>query len=483
MATETILLKNPSNAGTQFSVQVLTALFVFVAICASLYFSAGELLADPDTQWHIASGRLMLETWTFPLIDPFSYTFAGKQWIAKEWGGQIALGAAYLVGSWSGVTILATACAAFAYALMAWQAARFLEPLYVVLLVAFCALAGSAGFVARPHIVTLPLFALFTIGLLGAIEGGKEFQPPWLLVPVMLVWANCHGLFTLGFGMAAAAGLHVVVNCPAKQRWRLAGLWFGFGIALVAAACITPYGWQPILMTLTIADGEPMAFIKEWEPLAYEGAGIVAYALLAAALLACFKNPKANLGRILIIGLFGYLMANHMRFVLQFSVVVGVLSAAQLSAFSPRRILVNTSRKGSTIAVFTGAVFAAALAIVQPDNPPPPAVYPIEGLKAAQAAGLSGPVYNSYDFGGFLALQGVPTFVDGRTDQLFNGGFRLRLEAAITASTPQLLADFMKPYGPKWALIAAKGDEKKQLEALGWTKIFEDESTLVLKAP
>jgi hypothetical protein len=420
MATEELAV----NKQVYASAQVLTAFFVFAALCMLLYFSSNKLLADPDTQWHIASGRLMLETLAFPDIDPFSHTFAGQPWIAKEWVGQIALGAAYLTDGWSGVTMLAVACVAFAYALVAAVAARFIEPIYVVLLVAFCALAGSAGFVARPHIVTLPLFALFTIGLLGTLEGRQDFRPPWFLVPVMVIWANSHGLFTLGFGMAAAAGLHALVNCAANQRLRMTGLWFGFGLALVAGACITPYGWRPILMTLTIADGEPMAFIKEWEPLAFEGAGLVAYALLAVGLVVSLKNPKANLGRILIIGFFGYLMARHMRFVLQFSIVMGILGAMPLSLFLPRRLSAATIGKGSGTAIFAGSVLAVILAVVKPDNSPPSSVHPMEALKAAQRAGLTGPVFNSYDFGGFLALEGVPTFVDGRTDQLFNGGFR-----------------------------------------------------------
>jgi hypothetical protein len=479
MENEDLSVKNRFH----ISVEVLTALFVFAAASLFLSYFGGELLADPDTQWHIASGRLMLETMSFPVIDPFSHTFAGQPWIAKEWGGQIALSAAYLLGGWSGVTVFTAVCAAFAYALVAAQAGRFIEPIYVILLVAFCVIAGNPGIVARPHIVTLPLFAVFTIGLLGAIEGRNNFNPPWFLVPVMVIWANSHGLFTLGFAMAAFVGLHVLVNCPANQRLRMVGLWLGFGLALVAAACITPYGWRPILMTLTIANGEPMAFIQEWEPLAFEGSGLVAYVLLAIGLLVCLKNPKANLGRILIIGFFGYLMARHMRFILQFSVVMGILAAAPLSMFLPRRLSADTIGKGSGIALLAGTVMSAIFAIAQPNNPPPSSVYPLEALKAAQSAGLSGPVFNSYDFGGFLALEGVPTFVDGRTDQLFIGGFRMRLEAALTAKSSNALAEFMKPYAPKWALITPKGDEQRQLEALGWTEVFQNQSALVLRAP
>jgi hypothetical protein len=468
---------------SRVSVPALTAFAVFIVLCLLLSFMSDALLSDPDTQWHIASGRLMLKTFTFPVMDPFSHTFAGQPWIAKEWGGQVALAAGYLLGGWSGVTVLAAASAALAYALVASQAARHFEPVYVVGLTVLCVLVGSFGIVARPHIVTLPLFALFTIGLLNAMNGANDSRPPWLLVPLMVVWANSHGLFTLGFVMAAAAGLHVLLNAPANERLRIASIWFGFGLALLAAACITPYGWKPILMTLTLAKGEPTAFIKEWEPLAFEGAGLAAYGLLFLAIIGCLKNPKLNLGRILIIAFFGYIMARHMRFALQFSIVAGILSAAPLAALLPAKIMPSAKNKTAALAVVAGGLFAALLAIVMPDTSPPARVYPHDAMKAAQAANLTGPVYNSYDFGGFLTLAGVPTFVDGRTDQLFINGFRIRLEAAVTKQSPQAFADFIKPYAPRWAIITPKGDEQRQLTALGWQIVYNDNAAVVLKAP
>lgn len=42
------------------------------------------LLADPDTHWHIAVGNWMLATGAVPTVDPFSFSFAGQPWIAKE---------------------------------------------------------------------------------------------------------------------------------------------------------------------------------------------------------------------------------------------------------------------------------------------------------------------------------------------------------------------------------------------------------------
>src|SRR5579863_6676074 len=79
----------------------LPALAVFV-VC----LIAPSLFADGDTNWHVAAGRWMLAHGAVPRVDPFSYTFAGKPWLADEWGAEVLLALAYGAGGWSGVAIL-----------------------------------------------------------------------------------------------------------------------------------------------------------------------------------------------------------------------------------------------------------------------------------------------------------------------------------------------------------------------------------------
>jgi hypothetical protein len=51
-----------------------------------------------------------------------------------------------------------------------------------------------------------------------------------------------------------------------------------------------------------------------------------------------------------------------------------------------------------------------------------PARTPVAALEFAQREKLQGPVFNDYDFGGFLIHAGIPTFIDGR-GELFGGDF------------------------------------------------------------
>ena len=42
----------------------------------------------------------------FPVVDFYSYTAAGKRWIAGEWLSEIFLALAFKIGQWRGVVIL-----------------------------------------------------------------------------------------------------------------------------------------------------------------------------------------------------------------------------------------------------------------------------------------------------------------------------------------------------------------------------------------
>jgi hypothetical protein len=43
------------------------------------------LLADPDSRWHVAIGKWILDNGAVPHVDSHSHTFTGQPWIAKEW--------------------------------------------------------------------------------------------------------------------------------------------------------------------------------------------------------------------------------------------------------------------------------------------------------------------------------------------------------------------------------------------------------------
>jgi len=56
----------------------------------------------------------------------------------------------------------------------------------------------------------------------------------------------------------------------------------------------------------------------------------------------------------------------------------------------------------------------AGLALAGLSRPEPPGnVAPADALSAARRLGLTGPVFNDFNFNGFLLASGVKTFIDG----------------------------------------------------------------------
>src|SRR5688572_7420155 len=84
-------------------ISLIVAFTGYTIVCL---LTPAQALRDPDTLWHIRTGRWILEQGRWPEADVFSHTFYGQPWIAKEWLSQLLLNAAYDVGGWLGVVIL-----------------------------------------------------------------------------------------------------------------------------------------------------------------------------------------------------------------------------------------------------------------------------------------------------------------------------------------------------------------------------------------
>jgi len=60
---------------------------LLAALAAAMLFigRGANVFIDPDSYWHLAAGRWIIEHRTIPTTDPFSWTFAGSPWLAHEW--------------------------------------------------------------------------------------------------------------------------------------------------------------------------------------------------------------------------------------------------------------------------------------------------------------------------------------------------------------------------------------------------------------
>src|SRR5436189_174166 len=117
--------------------------------------------------------------------------------------------------------------------------------------IALVALAVSAShFLARPHVVALPVMLAWVNGLVGASE--RREPPSFWLLPLMVLWANLHGGFVFGLALIVPIAFDALWNAEVSQRGLSALRWSIFGVCALAACCATPYGWGSLLASRKI---------------------------------------------------------------------------------------------------------------------------------------------------------------------------------------------------------------------------------------
>jgi hypothetical protein len=194
-----------------------------------LLVGRSAMFRDPGTYWHVAAGKKMLAAGQVIREDPFSFTRAGKPWVADQWLAECGMSAIHDLAGWDGLLLATATLLAGVYS---WIAARLLHGglhwLLAVLLVAMAMMAGAPQFHVRPLVVTIVLMAV-TFGWLVDVEAGRRrLRQLWWLVPLFLLWTNTHGgmlggLGTVGICMAgwcATAAMRPLLsrNTPSENR-------------------------------------------------------------------------------------------------------------------------------------------------------------------------------------------------------------------------------------------------------------------------
>ncbi|TGT38573.1 hypothetical protein [Mesorhizobium sp. M8A.F.Ca.ET.165.01.1.1] len=472
-------------------IRLIFCLFAASIAAAGLAPFAGATLKDPDSWWHVKVGLDFLANRAFPTVDPYSYTFAGHPWIAKEWLGQVFLSLAYRSGGWTGVATLIIAAIGLTVSVTAWFLSAWLKPVLAVALTFILAILIAPVYTARPHIFTLPIIVTWTAVLFRA--SAEEKAPPWWLLALVVLWANLHATFTLSFVIAAFAGLDLVARTGLSKP-ALLTKWVAFGLLCPLVSLIHPYGVQAILATFTVAHGnEAVPLILEWRPFNVQEQDLQEAAILVALFGLITSRLRIGWAKALFVVFTLHVYLSHQRFVYLFFLLVPVVVAVEVARQYPslsagawlsekRDVLEKffASRFhllcGATAVLLVGAVLALNNAYQVAASPKTSAS---GALAFASAHHLSGNVMNSYNFGGTLIFHGIKTYIDGRTDQLFQDGFTKTDEATGQTGGKPLLEAQLKKYAIGWALLTADDTRIPFFDELGWKRAYADDYAVI----
>lgn len=289
---------------------LLIALGTLFGALGSSRFNA--VLADPDTYWHLATGHWIIEHKSLPLSDPFSHSMPGALWMTHEWLSELALTGVYQAAGWTGLVVLVALLFAGTLAyLMRFLLAR-MDPADALLFTGFAGGMLLSHLLVRPHVLVWPLLAIWVGTLVNAVEGQRN--PPWLLVPLMALWANMHGSFTLGLALGAALALEAVLASPGERRREAAMRWGSFVALAVAASMVTPLGWHGLWFSVEFMRMPVLLdSITEWRSPDFHKPQILELWLLLILVLGCAGRLRLPWLRLLMLLALVHLALKHQR--------------------------------------------------------------------------------------------------------------------------------------------------------------------------
>ena len=120
-----------------------------------------------------------------------------------------------------------------------------------------------------------------------------------------------------------------------------------------------------------------------------------------------------------------------------------------------------------------------AASALLPERTLPPAIAPVAAVDYLGARAKEGKIYNDYLFGGYLIFRGIPTFIDGRSDQLFAGGFLGDLYRTLDGSARDFRA-LLDRHEIRFALVRAEDTRRPRLdEGEGWRQLYADDAAIL----
>lgn len=437
-----------------------------------------QVLYDADTFWHIAAGEKMLQLRQVLHTDPFTHTIPGAPWQTHEWLSEILMALAYRAAGWNGVVMLGgLAAGAAAFVVGAWLA-RFLPPLStaVTLILSFSALSPSL--LVRPHVIALPLMALWVAALMLARE--KDRAPPLWLCAAMVVWANLHGSYVFGIALIGPFALEALIGAP-RARWlEVTWRWGLFGVLTVLAALVTPHGIEGLIHPFQLMTMTSLPNIVEWRPINFGKPGPFELALMATLFVAFSRGVKMPLVRLsVLLGLF-HMALQHVRHVVVLGVVGPMLLARPLGeALAPDHLPELGRRARPAMLIGLAVVLALTGArLIHPLVRTDGYHAPISALEAVPAEVRSKPVLNSYGLGGYLIFKGVKVFMDGRAD-MYGDAYTanyMKIERGDEAALDKAIAR----YRIEWMFLNPKaGVARVMAKKPGWTRIHADGQAVV----
>ncbi len=391
-----------------------------------------------DTWWHLRAGQWMVENHAIIQVDSFSYTRVETTWQYPGLWIEILFYWLYQAFGIGGLNLWTTlmVTATFAFLWPSLSGNVFIRALVTI----FVALVSAIHWVARPHLVTFLLLAIFLWLLEDYRWGRKPVRIGWLPV-LMVIWVNSHGGYLTGFLIWGIYFIGLIFQDEhgkkEQKNYRvLQFLLVGFGMGL--ATLLNPQGISLLALPFsTVSRSAEQLWITEWQsPNFHElKMQVFAWLLLLTLSVAAASKKRFSLVEFLLVAGFGYLgliaARNIPLFVLTAAVVLTHHGDDLFQAWAKKRKIkifqnsnellrwqswLNWGIVGITIIIV--AIKIVSVVVPEENSRSIRASMPVDAVQFIREAKPQGRLFNAYNWGGYLiwTIPEYPVFVDGRAD-------------------------------------------------------------------
>lgn len=514
-----------------------------LALAAALlvFYFCGDV-SDTDTWWHLKTGQYIVQQHKLPVPDPFAYTtymwkpaYAGEEVtryfnLTHEWLAQAFLYSIYAAGGFAAMVFVRALCmASFCglAGLIVWRRTHgFYRAIGAALAVTLVARTFTGD---RPQYLTYLFLALAIL----ILESRRRL---WILPPLLLVWANCHAGFFLGWVvMGAYCGEALIQRLRGTPPVDEKRLWV-FSLAAVLVSGLNPNYFRLLEVMRYYRQSAIQSQIWEWQyPKYWEITPftVLVYGALAVMLLNRRRTRISDWILLAAFGAAGFLALRNI-------ILAGFVGSILIASYLPRSreeaggrgwLAAGLVALGGTIAIYPGATAAAlgalvaivavfwhgkwrlaaeaglavflaaaiAMLFVHGDVQPRATTWrvPEKAADFLVEHHIRGRIFNTYGQGGYLIWRLWPqlqVFIDGRAlnEKVFQDAARIGMNAADTGgpSGEQLLRtygidvivmDSFEPVsGQAYFLPAALADPAQK----EWKLVYQDvHDTIYMRNP
>ena len=421
---------------------VVFALLLFFPVFAVCFRIGGGAVQDPDVWWHLRTADWIEAHAAVPHFDPFAIPRGddgggpqesgaaapehGTPWVDYSWAAQLVVGAFHRALGLRGLVVY-TALLVFSIVLAFHVLVRHIQQnllLSGVLTMGLC--VGILPLATpRPWLFSL-LFFVLELQLL--LEAGRTARPRLLLllVPLFWVWANVHIQFTWGLLVLALAVVEPLLarraplvldgeSVAISPRWLL--LVF---VLCCGATLLNPYHVQLYTTAVQLlGQAELWNYIQELKAMTFRT--VPDWVVLGAALAGTAAIAARRPVRLLLVLLFplavycGFRSTRDQWLVL----IVGLSLAASASRGLPVAPVQLTTRNRWAVAALLAVLALGSLATLNEGRLSALVAqeYPAQAVAFLQQGPYPGPLFNTYNWGGYLIYHYPEHAVsmDGRT--------------------------------------------------------------------